>query len=90
MVIIKESSFCDLFEETVALLELEDRFIVLTFVKPFSIGRGKNYKKGESIVYEIYSSKDLTEFKIKTGIKKLPCELAGELFKKVFYFMGGM
>ena len=48
MIIIKEASkeFNDLFAEKIADLFLEDRYIILEFVKPFSIGRGKNYKKG--------------------------------------------
>lgn len=90
MIIIKESSFNDLFAEKIALLSLEDNYIILTFVKPFSIGRGKNYKKGETIFYEIFSVKDLHDFKNKLNIKSLPTELVdNEQFLKVFYFMGG-
>ena len=92
MIVVKEASkaFNDLFAEKIADLYIEDRYIVLEFVKPFSIGRGKNYKKGNQLYFEIFSPKDLTEFKQKTGIKQLPCELFdNEQFKKVFYFMGG-
>ena len=46
--------------------------------------------KGDTLTYEVFSPKDLNEFKQKTGIKQLPCELVNnETFKKVFYFMGG-
>lgn len=92
MIVVKEASkeFNDLFAEKIADLFLEDRYIVLEFVKQFSIGRGKNYKKGSQIYFEIFSPKDLNEFKQKTGIKQLPSELFdNEQFKKVFYFMGG-
>ena len=92
MIIIKEASkaFNDLFAERMADLYLEDRYIVLEFIKPFSIGRGKVYKKGNQLYFEIFSPKDLIEFKQKTGIKQLPCELLdNEQFKKVFYFIGG-
>lgn len=91
MVIIKEANpFNDLFAEKMAKLKMIDRYIVLEFLKPFSIGRGKNYRKGDTLTYEVFSPKDLNEFKQKTGIKQLPCELVdNELFKKVFYFMGG-
>lgn len=92
MIIVKEASkaFNDLFAERMADLYLEDRYIVLEFVKPFSIGRGKVYKKGNQLYFEIFSPKDLIEFKQKTGIKQLPCELFdNEQFKKVFYFIGG-
>lgn len=90
MVIVKESRIDDLFTEKIADLFLDDRYIILTFIKPFSLGRGKNYKKNESIFYEIFSPKDLNDFKNKTSIKKLPCELfLNDLFYKAFYFMGG-
>lgn len=92
MIVVKEASkaFNDLFAEKIADLYLEDGYIVLEFVRQFSIGRGKNYKKGNQIFYEIFSPKDLNEFKQKTGIKQLPCELVdNEQFKKVFYFIGG-
>lgn len=92
MIILKEASkaFNDLFAEKIADLYLEDRHIILEFIKSFSIGRGKVYKCGDTLTYEIFSPKDLNEFKQKTGIKQLPCELFNnELFKKVFYFIGG-
>ena len=91
MVIIKETNpFNDLFAEKMAKLKMIDRYVILEFLKPFSIGRGKNYRKGETLTYEVFSPKDLNEFKQKTGIKQLPCEVVdSELFKKVFYFMGG-
>ena len=91
MVIIKETNpFNDLFAEKMAKLKMIDRYIILEFLKPFSIGRGKNYRKGGTLTYEVFSPKDLNEFKQKTGIKQLPCELVNnETFKKVFYFMGG-
>jgi len=42
------------------------------------------------LMYEVFSPKDSNEFKQKTGIKQLPCELVNnETFKKVFYFIGG-
>jgi len=89
--IIKESNpFNDLFVEKIADLDFDGHGVELVFVKPFSIGRGKNYKNGSSLYYEIFSPKDLSEFKHKTGIKQLPCELFdNEQFKKVFYFIGG-
>jgi len=91
MAIIKETNpFNDLFAEKMAKLKMIDRYIILEFLKPFSIGRGKNYRKGDTLTYEVFSQKDLNEFKQKTGIKQLPCELVNnETFKKVFYFMGG-
>jgi len=91
MVIIKETNpFNDLFAEKMAKLKMIDRYIILEFLKPFSIGRGKIYRKGDTLTYEVFSPKDLNEFKQKTGIKQLPCELVNnETFKKVFYFMGG-
>lgn len=91
MIILKEANPLDsLFAEKIAYLDFNGSEITLTFDKQFSIGRGKNYKKGSSLTYEIFSPKDLKEFKQKTGIKELPCELFdNELFKKVFYFMGG-
>ncbi|MCK9439644.1 hypothetical protein M0Q39_06315 [Patescibacteria group bacterium] len=91
MVIIKETNpFNDLFAEKMAKLKMIDGYIILEFLKPFSIGRGKNYRKGDTLTYEVFSPKDLNEFKQKTGIKQLPCELVNnETFKKVFYFVGG-
>jgi len=91
MAIIKETNpFNDLFAEKMAKLKMIDRYIILEFLKPFSIGRGKNYRKGDTLTYEVFSQKDLNEFKQKTGIKQLPCGLVNnETFKKVFYFMGG-
>jgi hypothetical protein len=91
MIVVKESkAFNDLFAEKIAKLYLEDSYIVLEFIKPFSIGRGKNYKVGNTIYYEIFSPKDLNEFKQKTGIKQIPCYLFdNEDFQKIFYFMGG-
>ena len=91
MVIIKETNpFNDLFAEKMAKLKMIDRYIILEFLKPFSIGRGKNYRKGDVLMYEVFSPKDSNEFKQKTGIKQLPCELVNnETFKKVFYFIGG-
>ena len=91
MVIVKESSFSDLFEETIALLNFEDQYVVLTFKKQFSVGRSKHYRKGESLIYEIFSQHDLIDFKSKMNVKKLPCELVyNEQFLKIFYYMGGV
>ena len=65
MVIVKEAvgskQFNDLFAEEIAELYLENSHIVLEFLKQFSIGRGKVWKKGNTLRYEIFTPKDLKD-----------------------------
>jgi hypothetical protein len=92
MVIVKESrkEFDNLFEDEKAILDFEEKYITLTFSKQFSIGKGKVYKKGESLFYEIFNNKELKDFVRRFDIKKFPMKIYNnDLFLNLFYFMGG-
>lgn len=92
MVIIKENrkQFDNLFEDEKAVLDYQEKYITLTFSKQFSMGRGKTYKKGESLFCEIFERKDLQSFVRKFSIKKFPMKIYdNDLFLNLFYFMGG-
>ena len=92
MVIVRESrkEFDNLFEDEKAILDYKEKYITLTFSKQFSIGRGKVYKKGESLFYEIFNNKELKDFVRKFDIKKFPIKIYNnDLFLNLFYFMGG-
>jgi len=92
MVIVKESKkeFDNLFEDEKAILDYKGKYTIPTFSKQFSIGRGKVYKKGESLFYEIFNNKELKDFVRKFDIKKFPMKIYNnDLFLNLFYFMGG-
>lgn len=92
MVIVKESrkEFDNLFEDEKAILDYKEKYITLTFSKQFSIGRGKVYKKGESLFCEIFNNKELKDFVRKFDIKNFPIKICNnDLFLNLFYFMGG-
>ncbi len=92
MVIIKENrkQFDNLFEDEKAVLDYQEKYITLTFSKQFSIGRGKSYKKGESLFYEIFNNKELKNYRTKKfDIKKFPMKIHNnDLFLNLFYFIG--
>ena len=91
MVIVKESrkEFDNLFEDEKAILDYKGKYTTPTFSKQFSIGRGKVYKKGESLFYEIFENKDLQYFVRKFSIKKFPMKIYdSDLFLNLFYFIG--
>ena len=92
MVTVKESrkEFDNLFEDEKAILDYKEKYITLTFSKQFSIGRGKVYKKGESLFYEIFNNKELKNFVGKFNIKKFPMKIYdNDLLSNLFYFIGG-
>ena len=91
MVIVKESrkEFDNLFEDEKAILDFEEKYVKLTFSKSFSIGRGKVYKKSESLFYEIFNNKELKDFVRKFNIKNFPMKIYdSDLFLNLFYFIG--
>ena len=88
MALVKE--FDNLFEDEKAILDFKEKYITLTFSKQFSIGRGKVYKKGESLFYEIFNNKELKNYRTrKFDIKKFPMKIHNnDLFLNLFYFIG--
>jgi hypothetical protein len=73
MIIIKEAFF----QDRLGVLEIKDDYIVLTFDKQFGSSRNK-FNEDDYIEYQYMSSSELTHFKNKFKITRLPFEIYDE------------
>ena len=73
--------FCD----RLAVLTVEDDKIVLTFDEPFASGRGKAFRKDDSIARQYFTPTELVHMQKELKIRKLPYEIYNEFDLKDAY-----
>lgn len=78
----------DLFATRLAVLTVEDDYIVLTFDENFAQGRGKVFRKNDSISKQYFTSSELSFMKRELKINRLPYEIYNEYsLQDVYDFM---